>query len=193
MREYLHEIPKETLTTEHIKQDIKDIYRFDIGVFVMLVMLGSLLMLIGSWIWTDIKIAAIFFAVVGIASIIGGIFFLFRPLIARKITSKKLVIVEDWLVEIKERVEYAGKYSHPYYEFCFANGGKYMLYMNSAAYYDNKYYKWSKMYNMSAQGIYNYSKNDDDFYLVFSNEKKNNLLLIYNKKLFELKNDTAQK
>ena len=40
---------------------------------------------------------------------------------------------------------------------------------------------------MSNQGIYNYSHIDDDFYLVFSNDKKNNLLLIYNKKLFDLK------
>ena len=35
MREYLHEIPKETLTIERIKQDIKNIYEPSIGVFVI--------------------------------------------------------------------------------------------------------------------------------------------------------------
>lgn len=193
MRDYLHEIPKETLTVENVKQDIKNIYKSNIGLFVVLVMFGTLLLLIGSWIWADIKIAAIFFVVAGLAGIIGGIISLFTPLMARKITSKKLVIVEDWLVEIKERVEYAGKYTRPYYEFCFASGARYTLYMGAAYAFENRHYKWSEMYNMSAQGIYNYSKIDDDFYLVFSNEKKRNLLLIYNKKLFDFKDYTAQK
>lgn len=193
MKDYLNKIPKETLTLENIKQDIKEIYKASVGVFVVLVMLGAILLPIAAWIWEDIKIASIFFAVVGVTGIVGGIMALFMPLMGRKITSKKLVIVEDWLVEIKEKIEHAGKYSRAYYEFCFAKGGKYRLYTSTVDSFDNNHYKWSKMYNMSNHGIYNYSRIDDDFYLVFSNDKKNNLLLIYNKKLFEFKDDIMQK
>lgn len=185
MRDYLHEIPKETLTVKNIKQDIKEIYKPSVTAFLILSILGAILLLITKDVWNDIKIASIFFAVIGLTSVAGGIIALFMPLMGRNITSKKLVIVEDWLVDIREDIEYRHRGpDQPYYEFSFAKGSKYRLYLNV---YGNENYKWSKMYAMSNQGIYNYSQIDDDFYLVFSNEKKNNLILIYNKKLFDFK------
>ena len=120
MSEHLNKIPKETLTIQNIKQDIKEIYKPSIPIFFVFGILGAILLLLAG-------------------------------------------------------------------EFCFAKGGKYRIYLHTAASFENRHYKWSKMYNMSNQGIYNYSHIDDDFYLVFSNDKKNNLLLIYNKKLFDLK------
>lgn len=185
MRDYLHEIPKETLTIENIKQDIKDMYKMNIVPILLLGFLSWLIFICAKELWEEIKIASIFFCAAGLAGIVGSVAILFLPLTARKITSKKLVIVEDWLVDIREDIEYRHRgHDRPYYEFCFAKGSKYRLYPD--VYGDNNY-KWSKMYAMSNQGIYNYSQIDDDFYLVFSNEKKNKLLLIYNKKLFELK------
>ena len=185
MHDYLHEIPKETLTIKNIKQDIKEIYKPEIVPALLLLLLSWLLYICAKELWDETKIASVFFGAGGLLGIVGSIVILFLPLRGRKITSKKLVIVEDWLVEIKEKCEHGGKYSRAYYEFCFAKGGKYVMYKNVAGAFENNHYKWSKMYNMSNQGIYNYSHIDDDFYLVFSNEKKNNLLLIYNKKLFE--------
>lgn len=91
---------------------------------------------------------------------------------------------EDWLVDIREDLGYARRHQEPYCEFCFAKSGSYRLRHKD---YTNENYKWSKMHNMSNKGIYNSPQIDDEFYLVFLNEKKNNLLLIYNKKLFELK------
>lgn len=187
MSEHLNKIPKETLTIQNIKQDIKELYKPSITTFLVLAILSTILLLLAGEFWAELKIMAIFLAIIGILGVVAGIYALFIPIIGRKITSKNLVIVEDWLVEIKEKIEHGGKYSRAYYEFCFAKGGKYRLYMHTATTFENRHYKWSKMYNMSDQGIYNYSHIDDDFYLVFSNDKKNNLLLIYNKKLFDLK------
>ena len=187
MSEHLNKIPKETLTIQNIKQDIKELYKPSVFAFFVLVSMGVILLLLAGEFWDELKIMTIFFVVMGILGVVGGIYALFTPIIGRKITSKNLVIVEDWLVEIKEKIEHGGKYSRAYYEFCFAKGGKYRIYIHTIDSFENRHYKWSKMYNMSDQGIYNYSHIDDDFYLVFSNDKKNNLLLIYNKKLFDLK------
>lgn len=185
MRDYLHEIPKETLTVKNIKQDIKHMYKMNIVPVLLLGFLSWLMLVCAKELWEDIKIAAIFLCVVALMGIVGSVAILFLPLMGRKITSKKLVIVEDWLVDIREDIEYRHRGpDRPYYEFQFAKGSRYRLYPD--IYGDNNY-KWSKIYAMSNQGIYNYSQIDDDFYLVFSNEKKNNLILIYNKKLFELK------
>lgn len=172
MRDNLNEIPKETLTIQNIKQDIKELYKPSVSIFFVFVIMGAIFLLLAGEFWDELKIMTIFLVVMGISGVVGGIYALFTPIIGRKITSKNLVIVEDWLVEIKEKIEHGGKYSHAYYEFCFAKGGKYRLYMHTAATFENRHYKWSKMYNMSDQGIYNYSHIDDDFYLVFSNDKK---------------------
>ena len=177
MKDYLHEIPKETLTIKNIKQDIKEKHKTSIGASLLLVVLGTILLIAAKDMYTYIKIYSIFIGVTGVASIFSGMFILFLPLIGQKITNKKLVIVEDWLVDIGEEVEYYGRSSRRYYKFCFAKGGKYLV-------YPDDYY--NENYKMSNQGLYNYSQINDDFYLVFSNEKKNNLILIYNKKLFEL-------
>lgn len=189
LKDYLHEIPKETLTIKNIKHDIKKMHETSIAASLFLVAFGFVFALIANALWKnatygELKIYAVFFGVFGVFVILSGISILFLPFIGRKITNKKLVIVEDWLVDIREVSEYYGRRRRSYYMFYFANGGKYKLY---PGYYNNDNYTWSKMYNMSNQGIYNYSQINDDFYLVFSNEKKNNLLLIYNKKLFELK------
>ena len=187
MSEHLNKIPKETLTIQNIKQDIKELYKPSISIFFVFGILGAILLLLAGEFWDETKITSTFAGVAGVTMIVGGAVNIISPLMGRRIANKKLVIVEDWLVEIKEKIEYGGKYSRAYYEFCFAKGGKYRIYMHTANAFENRHYKWSKMYNMSDQGIYNYSHIDDDFYLVFSNDKKNNLLLIYNKKLFDLK------
>lgn len=186
MSEHLNKIPKETLTLQNIKQDIKELYKPSITTFLVLAILSTILLSLASVFWDGLKIMAIFLAIIGILGVVAGIYALFIPIIGRKITNKNLVIVEDWLVEINEKVEHGGQYSRAYYEFCFAKGAKFILFKNTTDFFENRHYKWSKMYNMSTQGIYNYSHVDDDFYLVFSNEKKSNLILIYNKKLFEL-------
>lgn len=188
MSEHLNKIPKETLTIQNIKQDIKEIYKPNVFVLFASIITGAILLLLSGEFWNETKIMSIFASVAGGAMIIFGAVILISPLIGRRIATKKLVIVEDWLVDIREDIGYyASGNGHPRHEFCFAKGGKYRLYIHTANAFENRHYKWSKMYNMSNQGIYNYSHIDDDFYLVFSNDKKNNLLLIYNKKLFDLK------
>ncbi len=184
MKDYLHEIPKETLTIKNIKHDIKKMHETSIAAFLVLVVFGVIFLLIANEMYTELKIYATLLGIGGVIFVVCGVLILFIPLLGRRITNKKLVIVEDWLVDIREESEYYGRRRRSYYAFYFAKGGKYKLYPN---YYGLDNYTWSKIYNMSNQGIYNYSQINDDFYLVFSDEKKNNLILIYNKKLFELK------
>ena len=188
MSEHLNKIPKETLTIQNIKQDIKEIYKPSISIFFVFGILGAILLLLAGEFWDETKITATFAGVAGVTMIVGGAVNIISPLMGRRIATKKLVIVEDWLVDIREDIGYSNyRHRSPYHEFCFAKGGKYRIYLHTTASFENRHYKWSKMYNMSDQGICNYSHIDDDFYLVFSNDKKNNLLLIYNKKLFDLK------
>lgn len=188
MSEHLNKIPKETLTIQNIKQDIKELYKPSISIFFVFGILGAIFLLLAGEFWDETKITSTFVGVAGVTMIVGGAVNITSPLIGRRIANKKLVIVEDWLVDIREDIGYYNyRHRNPCHEFCFAKGGKYRIYLHTAASFENRHYKWSKMYNMSNQGIYNYSHIDDDFYLVFSNDKKNNLLLIYNKKLFDLK------
>lgn len=52
------------------------------------------------------------------------------------------------------------------------------------------YYKWSKRYFMSAEGIFNTSLVGDSFYLVFfDGDKKNEPVMVYNAKYFELQEE----
>ncbi len=188
MGDYLNKIPKEILTVENIKQDIKEMHK--VGVAGVLILWFSAALICGAAVlfWNYEKTVTVLLGVMAVMFLGIGIILCVFPLIGRKITSKKLTIISDWLVDIKEKSEYVpgARYGRRrgYYEFCFAKGGKYKLYTD--IYGDNNY-KWSKMYAMSNQGIYNYAHIDDEFYLVFSNEKKSQILLIYNKKLFKLK------
>ncbi len=172
MRDNLHEIPKETLTIENIKKDIKEVHKLNIIPVLLLLFFSWIVFICAKEFWDEIKIMAIFLGVVGVAGVTGSVLMLFMPLIGRKITSKKLVIVEDWLVDIREKLEInPGRYNRNrlYYQFAFAKGSKHRLYQDV---YEVDNYKWSKLYNMSNQGIYNYSQVDDEFYLVFTNEKR---------------------
>ena len=103
MSEHLNKIPKERLTIENIKQDIKEIYRPSISIFFVCVILGAIFLLLAGKFWDELKIMAIFAGVAGVTMIVGGAVILISPLIGRRIANKKLVIVEDWLVEIKEK------------------------------------------------------------------------------------------
>ncbi len=188
MRDYLNKIPKEILTVENIKQDIKVLHKVSIAGVLILWFSAALILSVAVPFWNYEKMVTVLLGVMAAMLLVMGIILCISPLRGRKITSKKITIVSDWLVDIKEKSEYVPgvRYGRRrgYYEFCFAKGGKYKLYTDI---YGENNYKWSKMYAMSNQGIYNYAHIDDEFYLVLLNEKKSQIILIYNKKLFDFK------
>ena len=74
MSEHLNKIPKETLTIQNIKQDIKELYKPSISTFFVLVILSTILLLLAGEFWAELKIMAIFLVVIGISGVAGGIY-----------------------------------------------------------------------------------------------------------------------
>lgn len=99
MRDYLHEIPKETLTHENIKQDIKGMYKMNIVPILLLEFLSWLIFMCAKELWEDIKIASMFLCAVVLGGIVCSVIMPFYPLIWQQITKPKLVIVKiGWLI-----------------------------------------------------------------------------------------------
>lgn len=184
MKDYLHEIPKETLTLKNIKCDLKAIYKGYLTAFFVLFPFALIWVKVTQWICEDKiydKLGYVFWLMPATFFAL-SVTFLIEYIKGVRGLNKKINIVSDWLIDITEYTP-TRRYSRPYYSFAFAKYGTYQLYMGGY----EKNYNWSKMYSMSNEGIYNYSHTDDDFYLVLSGGKKPHILLIYNKKLFELK------
>ena len=74
MSEHLNKIPKETLTIQNIKQDIKELYKPSISIFFVFGILGAILLLLAGEFWAELKIMAIFLVVIGISGVAGGIY-----------------------------------------------------------------------------------------------------------------------
>ena len=95
--------------------------------------------------------------------------------------SIKKHIVKDKLIgmEIKE---HRRRYSYyETYHLYFSGYGEYVIPVDN--------YKWSKFYNMSAKGLYHYSKCGEECYLVLSKKHTGKILVAYNLKMFELENE----
>ena len=182
MKDCFNEIPRETLTYQIIRNDLKkDLARGAWGVLIFACFALAFLFLAFKVDYESEPIVYYYIWFITIvfnvcAIILLGIYI--KSIVQFK---HKTTIVTDWLVDISEIQP--GRRS-PYYQFTFAKYGEFRLYMNV---YGNTNYTWSKMYAMSNQGIYNYSNVDDEFYLVITNDKKSKILQIYNQKLFELK------
>ena len=86
-------------------------------------------------------------------------------------------IVKDKLIgmEIQEHVNSRSYYKT--FHLYFSNYGEFLIPKES--------YKWSSMFRMSCDGVYNYSVCGDEFYLVLSKPQTGKILLAYNTKMFE--------
>ena len=102
------------------------------------------------------------------------------------VSLNKIKVVTDDLVDLKEtdsffRITqyYKPRYSYDYYLY-FRRYGKYIIP------YEN--YKWSKLFKMTDEGVYNFSNLGDTFYVVIVG--KNEIGLVYNCKLFKYEGET---
>ncbi len=91
------------------------------------------------------------------------------------IRKNNYTISTDWVVDKLPRVISRYYNSRPN-TLVFARGGEYYIPDNN--------YKWSKLYAMNDESVFNSTKIDDDFYVVSSGKYKN--ILAYNKRMFEL-------
>ena len=91
----------------------------------------------------------------------------------------KFVIDSDILVEVKE-MKHIGKSGALAKLYCFQ-------FENSPSFESGrkKYYKWSKMFNMGVQSLYNSSLPGDEFYIILLSKST---VVIYNKKYFYIDN-----
>lgn len=89
-------------------------------------------------------------------------------------------IVIDKLIYSETKLKRHGRITVTYYYLCFSQYGKFQM--------PDENYKWSSTFSMSAEGVYNYSNNGDEFYLVLSKPHTGKILFAYNTKMFELEN-----
>ncbi len=170
---------KEILTREIIKKEF--IYQELYGrkeTFILLIVLLPLLCLILSLFsdrtWANIVLAIPTSLLALLIFICLHIFYESFKL-CRLMKKDKFYITKDNL--IRTRGKSIGGYTGHAYTLHFASYGEYALGAE-------KYYKWSKLYSMSDEGVYNTALLGDEYYLVIVNGSE--ILLTYNTKMFEL-------
>jgi len=187
MKDYMNKIPKETLTVQNIRDELKQTYKKSFWVVLVFVISAIIFLIVAINIEFEhdpsfylMWFVAITFLVC--TAIVVAIYV--KQMVQLK---QKITIVTDWLVDIREDVDLRhGRYhrNRQVTVLTFAKYGQFKLFTDI---YGDINYTWSKMYAMSNQGVCNYSNIDDEFYLVITNDKNPRILQIYNQKLFELK------
>ena len=173
---------KEKLTINNINQDLiaeskecdKDLVGM-IGAFIIVLLLvlicsNSLITLKATFLWLLCccgEVALLFVIVKQIKIIIT----LHKNL-------KNNIIVIDKLIYTETKRKRHGRISVTYYYLHFSQYGKFQI--------PDENYKWSSCFSMSNKGVYNYSSNGDEFYLVLSKPHTGKILYAYNTKMFEL-------
>ena len=178
---------KEILTMDNIQEDIKDSISFSFwippAVFLLYTIvcagMAFCIILLVNLVLPNMMalkiIGIIFFAILEL--------FLFYEIVIKTYKNKKEIkkgdiqITEDWVVE-KLPAKLYSRYDYRPYTLVFAKNGSYGIYKELN-------YKWSKVYALSDEGVYNYARIDDEFYVISVGKHKN--LVAYNKRMFELK------
>ena len=168
---------KELLTVEKVKIDLGDAlkkYIFFVG-FVILFCGGFAFSSYAEDGMTSITIM-LFCLLAGL--IIYGACFIVK---IRKKAKGDFLIVTDVLSEkCEERLGRRGDIINSYY-LKFSEFGKYEIPNNS--------YRWKK--KVSAEKLYSTCTEGDEFWLVTENDKKGEILAVYNKKYFELSGELS--
>lgn len=159
---------KELLTKEKIKNDLR--YKFKNRIMIYRIIHYIFLFFIcalAAVLITDFDVLLLIPAIIAIAYIIYVIFMCFDYSRLRKITSGDFYIVEDKLVGMVEKTSS----SYTKRIFTFASYGDYVI-------------------NADHDGgeAFKYSLTDDMFYLVIMNGKNNTPAMVYNQRVYEMKN-----
>ncbi len=180
-----NKITKEEITAKQIKSDLKGKTKTLIAVAVVFFVIAVIILCFVIFRkFSNIIRCALWFASLMAFSVT------FATAIAALCSynrHKNITIVTDKLVEqAVEKKKFLRIPKEPKFKFVFENCGEYII--PEQLYGDNNY-NWSKEYTISNTELYETSSIGDEFYIVKSLGKKAKILLIYNKKHFELEQD----
>lgn len=178
---------KEQLTINDIKTDLKMKNRLNyVGLFESLFVF-MVVFALSFWAFSMLRNYTIFLVVVFIfpAVVLGLILVQIVDIIKLHIVLvNKICVVKDKVIGFKsnKRSRYRGlrrRHQTHQYLLYFSGFGEYAIV--------DEHYKWSKMYAMSVESVYNSANCGDEFYLVLTKAHTGKILMIYNCKMFEFK------
>ncbi len=181
---------KEKLTIDNMKQDLKESIKtkYIFAVLFFLLFCGL------CWLCTAIlKVGGLFvfygivFGLSTVAAAVTSVSMILDIIKYTKMLKAELVIVKDKLVgcEVKDHYRKARKRWRHYktYHLYFSGYGEYEI---GGVQVNGTHYKWSKLYCLSHESVYNRSDCGDEFYLVLTKPHTGKIALVYNTKMFEL-------
>lgn len=171
---------KEVLTRAAIRRDLREIYkggiwsciRYEIIVLIAYVALFSWFKIF------SIQNTLIFNIVIIILFLLGVIYIALFVHKIHLVQKDKYYILSDTLVGVEDKNDIPHMFLYKLYRLHFASYGVFEI-------PDGENYKWSLKHKMNDKDIFNYSNANDSFYLITMKDKKK-ILVVYNKKLFEL-------
>lgn len=186
---------KEILTKEKIMQDIKENCRREntaavtVTAFFLLISILLLFMAVDSISFADngTILHCIILAIISVVCLVIGISGILSSLKkSRMIKNNEFYIASDKLIDTSEKISLMG--ANVYFVIFSLLSPNYLLRFSSYGSYiiPKKNYEWSEMFCLDHKGVYNFSVVGDEFHLIILKDKKQQILLAYNKKLFEL-------
>lgn len=177
---------KERLTLNNIKTDLKvslisSYKRLIVYILCCVISFGCVILtfkLENYFVVFIYKIFWIFAFVLIFALVVTEII---KTISLHKNMSIKKHIVKDKLIGMEIKAHRTRYSYYETYHLYFSGYGEYVI--------PDDNYKWSTYYNMSAKGLYRYSKCGEEFCLVLSKKHTGKILVAYNMKMFELENE----
>lgn len=174
---------KEILTKEKIEQEVAKRYINIKPQAALLILVGflcaAIILAIHSLQDFRINIPLICLFVLVVFLIYIGFWTLFDSFKKRKMMNNgNFYITTDKVYNTKKKYHYFSRHRPVDYFLYFEKHGEYIIPMSN--------YECSEMFSMSDTGLYRYSEIGDEFYLIMAEGKKEQILLVYNKKMFEL-------
>lgn len=172
---------KEKLTINNINQDLiaesKECYKDLVGMTVAFLIV-LLLVLICFNSLTTLKVLFLWLlCCCGEVALVFVIVKQIKTIITLHKNLKNNIVVIDKLIYTESKRKRHGRISVTYYYLYFSQYGKFQI--------PDENYKWSSCFSMSNKGVYNYSSNGDEFYLVLSKRHTGKILFAYNTKMFK--------
>ena len=173
---------KEKLTVDNIKQDLctqaKECYKELVGMIIAFIIVLLLVLICSNSLITLKAIVLWLLCCCGAVALLFVIVNQIKTTITLRKNLKNNIVVIDKLIYTETKLKRHGRITVTYYYLHFSQYGKFQI--------PDENYKWSSCFSMSDKGVYNYSSNGDEFYLVLSKPHIGKILYVYNTKMFEM-------
>lgn len=183
---------KEILTKDKIKLDLMVLLKREQMQSIWILVLMPILLFLSVFLIINIRsypwerIEYILYSILAIVGLIHSVVLLRKVIIGkRRVKNAEFDVEEDTLVDSTLDARTSRSPNIDRHLLQFARCGEYYI-----PYGTN--YNWSKDYYMSDRGVFNTSLNGDSFYIVtYQKDKKRKPIIVYNTKLFELRDEEA--